>query len=350
MKFLARRLAQGLLVIWGIVTLLFLIFYALGDPTDYLVDEKADAATRQAIQARYGLDQPLYVQYGRYLNQLSPLGWVDTTLARESAHWRIIPAGPERGLALKAPYLGRSYRTRGRVDEMVGNRLLGTLVLALAAILMAGLLGITLGVVAALHHGKPLDQGILSVSVLGISAPSFFVGVLVAYLFAVKWQNWTHLSVSGFFLEDNLFAPGKHLVLRNLLLPALALGVRPLAIFIQLTRSSLLDVLSLDYVRTAQAKGLASWVVLTRHALRNALNPVLTAVTSWLASLLAGAFFIEYIFNWQGIGKLMIDALTQNDFPVIIGCALTVGSIFVLISILTDWLYAWLDPRVQLRP
>jgi len=140
------------------------------------------------------------------------------------------------------------------------------------------------------------------------------------------------------------------LVLRNLLLPALALGVRPLAIFIQLTRSSLLDVLSLDYVRTAQAKGLASWVVLTRHALRNALNPVLTAVTSWLASLLAGAFFIEYIFNWQGIGKLMIDALTQNDFPVIIGCALTVGSIFVLISILTDWLYAWLDPRVQLRP
>lgn len=348
MKFLLPRLGQGMLVIWGIVTLLFVIFYALGDPTDYLVDEKADQATREAVKARYGLDQPLYVQYGRYLNQLSPLGWVDSTLAQESAHWPQFSNEASTVIALKAPYLGRSYLSRVRVDQLIGDRLGGTALLALAAILLAGLLGIALGTIAALRYGSALDQGILSLSVLGVSAPSFFVGVLVAYLFAVRWQDWTGLQFSGFIWEDDVFTGESRLVLRNLFLPALALGVRPLAIFIQLTRSSLLDVLSSDYIRSARAKGLPYLRVLLRHALRNALNPVLTALTSWLASLLAGAFFIEYIFNWQGIGKLMIDALTQNDYPVIIGCALTIGLIFVGVNLLTDWLYTRLDPRVKL--
>jgi len=234
------------------------------------------------------------------------------------------------------------------VAELIGDRIGGTALLALAAILIAACLGLPLGVIAALRYGKPLDQGILSVSVLGVSAPSFFVGVLVAYLFAVKWQSWTGLNLSGFVWEDYLFRDGQRLVLKNLLLPALALGIRPLAIFIQLTRSSMLDVLGLDYVRTARAKGLSPRRVLVSHALRNALNPVLTALTGWLASLLAGAFFIEYIFNWQGLGKLIIDALLQTDIPVIIGGALTVGLIFVGISLLTDLLYAWLDPRVKL--
>lgn len=347
MKFLFPKLGQGLLVIWGIVTLMFIIFYALGNPTDYLVDEKADQATREATMARYGLDKPLIVQYGRYLNQLSPIGWVDSLLAKEVTHWPRFERESGPPLAFKAPYLGRSYISRVEVGQLIADRLPGTIVLALAAILLAAGLGISLGTVAALRYGSALDQSILSSSVLGISAPSFFVGVVVAYLFAVKFQDWTHLQFSGYIWEDNIFGAGKHLKLKNLLLPALALGVRPLAIFIQLTRSSLLDVLNSEYIRTAKAKGLSYGVVLVKHALRNALNPVLTAITSWLASLLAGAFFIEYIFNWQGIGKLMIDALTQNDYPVIIGCSLTIGIIFVLVNIVTDWLYQRLDPRVS---
>lgn len=345
MRFWINRLGQGLLVIWGIVTLLFVIFYAIGDPVDYLVDDKADAQTRAAVRTRYGLDRPLYVQYGRYLNQLSPVGVIDSSLQAEVSH--VVLIGGETSLGLKAPYLGRSYRSRIPVAELIGERLGGTALLALAAILLAACLGLPLGVMAALRYGKPLDQGILSVSVLGVSAPSFFVGVLVAYLFAVKWQSWTGLNLSGFVWEDHLFRDGQRLVLKNLLLPALALGIRPLAIFIQLTRSSMLDVLGLDYVRSAYAKGLSPRRVLVSHALRNALNPVLTALTGWLASLLAGAFFIEYIFNWQGLGKLIIDALLQTDIPVIIGGALTVGLIFVSINLLTDLLYAWLDPRVK---
>ncbi|RMG54503.1 MAG: ABC transporter permease subunit, partial [Bacteroidetes bacterium] len=233
--------------------------------------------------------------------------------------------------------------------SLIAGRAGGTLILALTAILFAATLGISLGVFAALRRDSWWDRSILSFSVLGISAPSFFIGVLMAWLFAVRLRPWTGLQVSGYLFEENIFAPGQHLVLKNLLLPTLALGIRPLAVFIQLSRSSMIDVLQTDYIRTAHAKGLAPAIVLARHALRNALNPVLTAVTGWLASLLAGAFFIEYIFNWQGIGKLTIDALNTQDFPVIIGCALFVGLVFVLISIATDLLYAWLDPRVRLR-
>jgi peptide/nickel transport system permease protein len=346
MTFWIHRIGQAILILWGIVSLLFLIFYALGDPVSYLVDDKADADTKRAIMARYGLDQPLYVQYGRYLNQLSPVGMMDSSLQAEVPHWVWVEG--ETSFGVKWPYLGRSYRSRLPVAEMIAGRLGGTVILALAAMLLAAGLGLPLGVIAALRYGKPTDQAILSVSVLGVSAPSFFVGVLVAYWFAILGRSWTGLTLSGFIWEDAIFEPGQRLVLKNLLLPALALGVRPLAIFVQLTRSSLLDVLTLDYVRTAHAKGLSPRRVLLHHSLRNALNPVLTSITGWLASLLAGAFFIEYIFNWQGLGKLIIDALLQNDIPVIIGGAMTVGLIFVSISLLTDVLYAWLDPRVKL--
>jgi peptide/nickel transport system permease protein len=337
---------RAFLVIWGIVTLLFTIFYTLGDPVEYLVEEGADEATKEAIRAKYGLDQPLLVQYGRYLNQLSPLGSLSPADAAETAHlplWK----SQEGVFALKSPGFGRSYQTGRPVAAMLGEKIEGTLILALAAILFAALLGISLGVIASLHYNSFWDRSILSFSVLGISAPSFFVGVFVAWLFAVQWREWTGLNATGYLFEEAIFTQGRYLVLKNLFLPALALGIRPLAVFIQLTRSSMLDALKTDYVRTAHAKGLSPRVVLFRHALRNALNPVITSMTGWLASLLAGAFFIEYIFNWQGIGKLIIDALNTKDFPVIVGGAIFIGVVFVLISLLTDWLYRVLDPRIR---
>ena len=147
--------------------------------------------------------------------------------------------------------------------------------------------------------------------------------------------------------EENIFEEGYSIQWRNLLLPALALGLRPLSIITQLTRASLHDVLSADYVRTARAKGLSERVVLMRHAMRNALNPVLTSISGWFASLLAGAFFIETIFDWQGLGKLTIDALGAKDYPVILGATILIGIIFVLINILVDILYSLLDPRVK---
>jgi len=345
---LLKRIGQGILVIWGIITLLFVIFYALGDPTSYLVEDNADAETKAAIRAKYGLDQSIGLQYLNYLNQLSPLGSLDSAESAQKAHLSLFPLGKDRILAIKAPSLGRSFQSNAPVNRLVGQRITGTLILAGAAILFAGMLGIFLGVIAALNQGKPWDQVILSFSVFGISAPSFFMGVLIAWLFAVQWQSWTGLSVSGYLLEPEIFSMDQRLVLKNLFLPALALGIRPLSVFIQLTRSSMIEALASDYVRTARAKGLSPMRVILGHALRNALNPVLSSLTNWLASLLAGAFFIEYIFNWQGIGKLTIDALNQQDFPVIMGCALFIGIIFVTINILTDLLYVALDPRVKL--
>ena len=343
-----NRIWQGLWVIWGIVSVLFLIFYTLGDPVQYLVDEKAGDEEIQATRRKYKLDRPLLVQYFSYLNQLSPLGVVDLQAESVPSHIPILPLGSSR-LAFKAPDLGRSYKYDIPVNEMIVDRLEGTLILAFTAILFAAVSGIFLGAIAALLRESWWDRAILTFSVLGISAPSFFIGVLIAWIFAVKYRHITGLNVSGYMFEENIFNSGRSIIWKNLILPALALGIRPLAVFIQLTRSSMIDVLNADYIRTAKAKGLHPFKLLLRHAMKNALNPVMTSVTGWLASLLAGAFFIEYIFNWQGIGKLLIDSLANRDLPVILASVLLIGIIFVLVSIMTDVFYRLLDPRVRLR-
>lgn len=346
MKILAQIL-QGILVIWGIVSLLFAIFYGLGDPTEFLVGDQADEATKMAVRKKYGLDKPITVQYLTYLNGLSPLGWVPADQEASTSHWGIL-SWEQGSIALKAPDLGRSFQTNKAVAPMIIDRLEGTLILAMTAILFAGIFGIGLGTFAALKRDTWWDRVILSVSVVGISAPSFFMGVLIAWIFAVVLGDWTGLNITGHIFEEKVFEQGREVVLKNLFLPALALGIRPLAIFTQLTRSSMIDVLHADYIRTARAKGLPARTVLIRHALRNALNPVITSITGWLASLLAGAFFIEYIFNWQGIGKLMIDALEKEDLPVILGTAIFIGAVFVGITILTDATYRLLDPRIRM--
>lgn len=342
---IAGRILQGLGVIWGIITLLFLIFFALGDPTAYLVGDQADEATILSIQKKYGLDQPLHLQYLGYLNNLSPVGW----LADENIESGVVFLQWGRGgLAVKAPDLGTSFQGNRSVSSLLAGRLQGTLILALAATLPAVILGILMGLWAALAYRRLRDKIILFFAMLGVSAPSFFVAVLLAWLFAVKLRPWTGLNLTGYLFEPEIFDTGVTLALQNLILPALALSIRPLAIFVQLTRSSILEVLGMDYVRTAKAKGLQGHAVLLRHALTNALNPVLTAISGWFASLLAGSFFVEYIFGWQGLGKLMIDALNANDFPVILGCSVLIACLFVLIQLLTDLAYVWLDPRVRL--
>ena len=213
--------------------------------------------------------------------------------------------------------------------------------------LFATILGIILGVIAATNKDTWMDTGAVFSSVLGISAPSFFMGILIAYLFGFILNQYTGLPMTGSLYETDPFA-GRQLSIRNLILPALTLGIRPLAIITQLTRSAMLDVLKQDYIRTAYAKGLSRSKVIWKHALRNALNPVVTAVTGWFAELLAGAFFVEYIFGWKGIGKVTVDALEKLDFPVVMGSVLLTASGFILVNMLADLLYGWLDPRIRL--
>jgi peptide/nickel transport system permease protein len=215
--------------------------------------------------------------------------------------------------------------------------------------LIAVLIGVPLGVVAAVKQNTWLDTTAVFSSIVGISAPSFFMGIIIAYLFGFVWSDWTGLHITGSWFDIDVNTGERRLTLQNLILPAFTLGIRPLAIITQLTRSSMLDVLDQDYIRTAYAKGLSKRVVIWKHALRNALNPVITAVTGWFAELLAGAFFIEYIFGWKGIGKVTVDALEKLDFPVVMGSVLISALFFILINILADILYGIVDPRIRVR-
>lgn len=225
----------------------------------------------------------------------------------------------------------------------------GTIMLASASMLFAVVFGIFFGIVAAVKQNTWMDTGAVFSSVIGISAPSFFTAIVISYVFGMVLHNYTGLPLTGSWFNIDPVTGERYLTLQNLILPALTLGIRPLSIITQLTRSSMLDTLRQDFIRTAYAKGLSKRQVVLHHALRNAINPVLTAITGWFAELLAGAFFVEYIFGWQGIGKVTVDALEKLDYPVVMGSVLLAATIFVLMNILADVLYGVIDPRVKMK-
>lgn len=344
---ITRKLAYGMLVLAGVVVIVFFLFQGLGDPTRLVIGQTGDSATIQHIRKELALDQPKWKQFVLYLNDVSPIALHDREEI-QSKGLKGLFIGGNKVLALKLPYLRTSYQTRKNVGSVLMEAMPATFVLAAAAMLLATVLGILLGVVAAIRKDTWMDTGAVFSSVLGISAPSFFMGIVLAYLFGFLLSDVTGLQMTGSLYETDPFH-GRSLQIRNLILPALTLGIRPLAIITQLTRSAMLDVLDQDYIRTARAKGLRERRVVWIHALRNALNPVITAVTGWFAELLAGAFFVEYIFGWNGIGKLTVDALEKLDFPVVMGSVLLTATFFVLVNMLADVLYAVVDPRIGKR-
>ena len=180
-----------------------------------------------------------------------------------------------------------------------------------------------------------------------MSLPSFFAAILIGWLFAYKLQDFTGLNLTGNLFEVDEMGQGTHLSLKNLILPAITLGIRPLSVVVQLSRNSMLDVLSQDYIRTARAKGLSFTRVLMKHALKNSMNPLVTAVSGWFASLMAGVIFVEYIFGWKGLGYVIVNALNHYDYPLVLGSVIMISLIFVVINILVDLIYAWLDPRIR---
>ena len=350
-RFLLKRIVTGVAILWGIVTVLFFLFTnpRLGDPAKMVRGQRSDMQTDDAITKMLYLDRPFYVQYLLYLNDLSPLSLLSESNPniKSYSYLKLIPVSGTRFIALKSPYLRRSFQTNREVGSMVMEKLPGSFILAVSSMLFATLIGIFLGVVSSLSPGSFLDRSISFITLLGISVPSFFAGVVILWIFAVYFGDYTHLPVTGYIFEESPF--GSVTRWSTLLLPTLALGIRPLAIITQLTRSSMMDMDSMDFVRTAKAKGLSRIKVLFFHTLRNALNPVVTSISGWFASLLAGAFFIEYIFGWQGIGNLTIDALGKNDHPLVLGCAIWIGLIFVVVNLLVDVIYARLDPRIRLN-
>lgn len=344
--FLIKKISYGILVMTGVTIIVFFLFQGLGDPARLVVGQTGDAATLENIRKELYLDKPVLAQFFYYLNDISPISYYSYA-ERNEKDLHGFAFGENSNLIIKFPYLRKSYQSKREVSEILFDALPGTILLAITAMLLATILGILLGLLAAVKKGSWMDTAAIFASVTGISAPSFFMGIIMAWLFGFVFQNWTGLYMTGSLYETDAFN-GNQLNLRNIILPAFTLGIRPLAIIVQLTRSAVLDVLSQDYIRTAKAKGLSSNRIIFRHALPNALNPVITAITGWFAELLAGAFFIEYIFGWKGIGKVTVDALEKLDYPVVMGSVLLTASLFVLMNIVSDFLYSSLDPRIKL--
>ena len=350
------KLFYASLTLFGVVSLVFFLFNVLpGDPAQMMLGQNESPEQLALVQKKYGFDLPVSKQYLLYLNDLSPLS-LHSTDRNELSYFSTkkysafpIIQNSQYILILKWPYLRTSYQKRGKkVSTVIAETFSNTLILAVASISIAIILGILLGIVATLLYNTWIDRWLQFISTLGMSVPSFFSAILIAWLFGFVLNDITGLNMNGSLYSVDDYGRGEFLTLSNLLLPAITLGVRPLAVIIQLTRASFLETLTQDYVRTAFAKGLSFATVLRKHVLKNSLNPVVTAVSGWFASLLAGAVFVEYIFAWNGIGKEIVDALNQLDLPVVMGSVLTIALMFVIINIVVDLIYGWLDPRIRM--
>lgn len=349
LRFFIKRISYGLLVLLGVIIVVFLLFHALpGDPVSLIAGQRSDISTRQSITRELGLDKPLHIQFMHYVNDLSLISiHRDSESNQEKYAYKEFMNLGSRVVVFKWPYMRRSFQTNKKVTQIIYDNFDDTLWLALSAMVIASILGITIGIIAALYQNTFIDHLFISVSVFGISIPSFVSAIVIAMVFGYYLSDYTGLNLTG-QLWVNHPIRGRELQLHNLILPAITLGIRPLAIIVQLTRSSMLEVLSLDYIRTAYAKGLTRYKVVLKHALKNGMNPVITAVSGWLASLMAGAFFVEYIFDWKGLGFTTIKAVQSLDFPVVMGVTLFVAAIFVIINIFVDLMYAAIDPRIRL--
>ena len=357
LRYIGKRLLYGLLVILGVATLVFFLFNILpGDPARMMLGQRADAESIEIINRDLGRDRPVGQQFIAYLNDISPLS-LHNNSDSESYYYldseKYEPYGTlarigSTSLVVKAPYLRRSYQTKRKVTEVIGTAFPQTAVLALTAMAFALVVGILLGVLSALHKGSWIDRLTLFLSTLGMSLPSFFAAILIAWFFAYVLADWTHLNMFGNLYTVDDYGCGEYIDLKNLILPALTLGIRPLAVLVELTKSSMLEALSQDYIRTARAKGMPYRRLIFRHALRNALNPIVTSASGWLAGLLAGAVFVEYVFDWKGMGVVIVDGLEKYDFPVVMGSILFICILLVVINIIVDILYGVLDPRVRI--
>lgn len=356
-RFIVRRLYYGIFVLFGVITLVFFLFNILpGDPARMMLGQRADIASVEAIQQELGLNAPVHEQYLRFLNDISPVSFHNTSNRKslwypdsaKYAPFHVLANIGHTQIIAKAPYLGRSYQSKREVSNILAQAFPNTMLLATVSMGFAVIISILIGVLTAIHKDSFFDRAALFISVLGMSLPSFFAAILMAWLFAFVLADYTGLSMFGSLYSVDDFGNGEYIDLKNIILPAVTLGIRPLAIIIELTRSSMLEVLSQDYIRTARSKGLSEKQVIFRHGLRNAMNPIVTTVSGWFASLMAGAVFVEYIFDWKGMGVVIVDGLEKYDFPVVMGAVLFIAVLLVIINIFVDIIYAMLDPRVSL--
>ncbi len=302
-SYLASRLAGAVLVLFGVVCLVFLLIHLIpGDPVEMMLGESARQADRVALRTALGLDQPLPVQLGNYLEQLLRLD------------------------------LGNSLHSQRPISAMLAERIPATAELAAVSLLFAVIIAVPMGIAAATHRGRGMDYGAMGFSLLGVSIPNFWMGPVLILIFSL-WLGWTPVSGRG--------------GVDSLVLPAITLGTALAAVLARMVRSSLLEVLHEGYIQTARAKGLSEGRVIWRHAMRNAWLPVITLLGLQLGALLGGAVITETVFSWPGIGSLLVEAIQKRDYPVVQACVLVISFAYVLVNMLTDLVYGWLDPRIR---
>ena len=303
--YLAARLSSALMVVLGVACLVFLLIHLVpGDPVEVMLGEAARPGDRAALREALGLDEPLLTQLLVYLESLLRLD------------------------------LGDSLYSRRPIIDILAERLPATVVLALAALLVAVAIALPMGVLAALRQNTWWDFCAMGVAMVGVSIPNFVMGPVLVLLFSFTL---------GWFPVSGMERPA------SIVLPAITLGTALAAILSRMVRAALLEVLSEDYVRTARAKGLSELRVITHHALRNALLPILTLLGLQLGTLLGGAVITEMVFAWPGIGQLTVEAIQRRDYPLLQACVLVISVAYVTVNTLTDLLYAWLDPRIRLQ-
>jgi ABC-type dipeptide/oligopeptide/nickel transport system permease component len=303
LTYLVRRLVLTLPVLLGVATLVFALIHLVpGDPAEAMLGESAPAADLADLRTKLGLDQPLLVQYGHFLS------------------------GLVRG------DLGTSFRYDTPVASEIGQRLGRTAQLALVAMAVSVVVAVPLGIVGALYRGRAIDQAAMAVSLAGIAMPNFWLGPLLAIIFAVE-LGWLPVSGTGSW--------------RHLVLPAVTLGAALAAIVARMTRASLVEELSELYVLAARARGVSRTRAVLRHALRNSLIPVVTIVGLQLGAVLTGTIITETIFSWPGVGRLLIQAINFRDYPLVQGCILFIAVTYVAMNLIVDVAYAWLDPRIR---
>jgi peptide/nickel transport system permease protein len=330
-QYIVRRLISMIPTLFGVSVVVFLFIHLIpGDPASAMLRENAPAEVAERIRESLGLNKPLYEQYAIYL-----------------------------GKVLRGD-LGRSLVTNNPVTDDLANRLPATAELSILAMLIATLVGIPAGIISAVRRNSIIDTASMFLSLTGVSMPIFWLGLMAIYLFAVElhWvPSGTRIGpdvqltrITNFYLVDailtgNLSALGD--LLHHLILPSIVLATVPMALLARMTRSSMLEALNQDYVRTAHAKGLRARVVIVRHALKNALLPIITVIGLQVGGLLSGAILTETIFGWPGVGRWVYDSIQLRDYPVVQGVTLTIALIFVFVNLLVDLSYAFVDPRIH---
>jgi peptide/nickel transport system permease protein len=305
-KYILQNLFNSVLIVFGVITVTYILTFQIpGDPVKLILGQRADEETVLNVRQELGLNDPVIVQYANYISK---------TLRFD---------------------LGKSYVTNRDVFNTILEKFPATAVLAVCAMLIASVLGLLFGIISAIKPYSIYDYASISTALVGISIPQFVLALFMIFIFGSMLDLF---PVAGYLDNGIIF----------LFLPSISLSLRPMAITARITRTSMTEILNKDYIRTARAKGAGEFSIIFKHALRNALNPIVTSISASLASTLGGVFFIEYIFNWPGIGSLAMDSIMKLDFPMIQGTILFSSVLFVIINLAVDIIYAIIDPKVKL--